>query len=1516
MHKKQKYRGQTFRLKRLARALGGISCMAAGSEMALAQCATTYTSTQTNTSLSAGSCVNITAGSTGAWELGFVGNYTAAGNNALTVNTKGAITLDTVTGPSDSISVTLNGPMSVTSTATTIGNAWLLYVFAQDPLHMGTVTVNSDFTGAIAGFDPRGITAWGNGASIAFHGVTEITASGYGTYSQGSGVLFAQTGGKIVSDKSIKVRALNQSTSYGIAGIYAGNASVELSGHVDVEVSSLAKGADIQSSALTVTGTDDTSRVVGGVGISAIQGSTVQLTRVTVQSLAGDALVMSGVGPTLSGVDVTLDATGGAGVNISGGVAGISATDATRRSSITTHGAGAHGILAGGDGAITIERTNILVNDANASGIVSQGTAAVTLGAATSIQVNGSGPTAFGLLAQAGTITAQGSATDAVAITTAGAGSHGLELAGGRVNLGQTRVTTTGAGAYGLHLGAGTLTGTAGLAVTTQADATAGVVLDPTAAGAVTLSLDPSTTITTQGQNADGLSVRGLGSLTLDGTGLSPANISVARGALLEAENGASIALRGGAVFGSADGTRAAGPGADPLTWGAKAASGGTITLADAISANGNGLWAAAGGTLRFLDTASAPNAVVRLDAASGGAAGTLDASGHAGPLTLGYLEGAGTVNLGANALLLGGTQPLSGAYTFSGAINGTASLTKTGTNTQILTGPAAWGFSGDAYLEGGVLALTNVGDTTQFTKTFHINGGWLDLSGSNVPFDPGNPQTAANWGIRVLDEGGGGGVIGVNDNLVVTGGQTVAYQIGNSGSPKGVGLYVSKEGAGTARLTGENQYVGATQIKEGTLQVTRDANLCDTTLAREIKLMGGSLQLSSVSAGSPSTFASSRMVQLYRDGSVSVDDGVAATLGSLISVGRDAAFTKAGAGSLSFGAATLTGGLTVQQGALAINGGTITHAAGGAAITAANGTSVTLANVALSGSTVYALAAGAHAVFTARASTLNGAVTADGAAQGAVLDATFSGGTQLSGVVTPTNGAQINLTLADANTTWKLNGNASVNTLANLGSIAFVQQPAASGAGPYYTLAVGGDYRGGGSLTRNTFLNTGGAPANSFTDRLLIAGNVSGVTTLQVNAQGTGGNTNGRGDSRFHADEGISLVQVKGHAAMNSFQLDRPYVVAPGSIYQYRLFAYGPQSTYGPADPSTAALWDYRLQSAYEDQNGDIVPGTDPNVRPMVLPQTGAYLIAPLALQRYGAMVMDSLHARLGDMRRQSAGAAGAPPEVFARVMAETGTYDSNVPWRQYGVDFSQRSEAVQFGGNFARVRLGERDSLRVGIAGTVGASTATPKDGAGLPSKLSVQAQSLALSATWENLAGWYADAIVAGNFYRASVNGPTREVGTMYGTGLDVSLEGGKRVELPGGWQVETRAQLMRQSVFFRDMTDKDGTLVTLGTSHAWTTQAGVRFSYPIQTVSAFWTPYLALGLSYTWLGGATPVLAGTAFTTGNVGAAGRMAVGASGQLTPRLALYGELNAQASLDNYGVSAIGGRLGVRYQF
>ena len=92
-------------------------------------------------------------------------------------------------------------------------------------------------------------------------------------------------------------------------------------------------------------------------------------------------------------------------------------------------------------------------------------------------------------------------------------------------------------------------------------------------------------------------------------------------------------------------------------------------------------------------------------------------------------------------------------------------------------------------------------------------------------------------------------------------------------------------------------------------------------------------------------------------------------------------------------------------------------------------------------------------------------------------------------------------------------------------------------------------------TVTLNTTLNEGGALSNQRTDRLLIAGDANGSTTLNVRAQGAGAFTST--SVTPGANEGISLVQVGGNASAQSFELQNGYVaVGP---YQYHLSAFAP---------------------------------------------------------------------------------------------------------------------------------------------------------------------------------------------------------------------------------------------------------------------------------------------------------------------------------------------------------------------
>jgi autotransporter-associated beta strand protein len=116
--------------------------------------------------------------------------------------------------------------------------------------------------------------------------------------------------------------------------------------------------------------------------------------------------------------------------------------------------------------------------------------------------------------------------------------------------------------------------------------------------------------------------------------------------------------------------------------------------------------------------------------------------------------------------------------------------------------------------------------------------------------------------------------------------------------------------------------------------------------------------------------------------------------------------------------------------------------------------------------------------------------------------------------------------------------------------------------------LLINGNYTDpDGTVTIRTLLNAGG-PGNRVTDRLLIAGNAVGTTTVIVQPiAGSSGAYTGTSNT-----SGISIIQVGGAANANSFVLQGGYVaVGP---YQYHLIAFPQgQSAASEVDPRLAAL-------------------------------------------------------------------------------------------------------------------------------------------------------------------------------------------------------------------------------------------------------------------------------------------------------------------------------------------------------
>lgn len=957
-------------------------------------------------------------------------------------------------------------------------------------------------------------------------------------------------------------------------------------------------------------------------------------------------------------------------------------------------------------------------------------------------------------------------------------------------------------------------------------------------------------------------------------------------------------------------------------------------------------------GTLAIAGQAVSSNRFVFDDGANTG--GTLDISGNGqGGFTLAGVEAsnAGTtaqIKLGnssgsATDLVLNGA----GNYHFGGTISGYGNVVKQGSGTQTMSGVNAFGFTGSTVIADGVLQLRNIADPSQFDHTFELNGGWLDLS--DATFDSSG-VSANDWAKLHVTDGGNaaaGGIIGGNDKITLGGnaGDTVdAEQIDG-------GVFVVKTGSNTTTLSGVNGYVGNTRILDGTLKVTDDANLGDTRFEREVVLGGGNLEI-----GDGGTFNSSRQLQLQAAGAVQVDGtaSTTATLGSISGSGQT--LTKTGAGGLTFTNGGVLGQAIVSDGALDLHAVTVDAttlaASGQAAIVQAAGTTVTLngstvasqgdaivangtSTLNLSGNTqvtaggaTYRVTGGVGTLNASEQSLIGNVLAADGA--GSVLALHLSDNSTYTGAPSLTNGAAATLSI-DGTSSWNMTADTTLAGLTNLGSISVggdARSAAAAHASQspaYQTLTVNGDYQGGGSINLRTELNAGGPLSDQQTDRLVVAGNVSGQTQLSLTTSGAGANTNTAQNNQPMPNEGISLVQVGGASSANAFTLKGGYVAGAGSPYQYRIFAYGPGS-YALPDPSQSLLpngqtpqWDYRLQTSYTDSSGNVQPGTPPDGsgHATLLPQGSSYLTVPLALQNYESIVADNLYRRLGDVRHGAFEPGVKVEDVFARTIDSRSVYHSSRSFADYGYDFGQSITALQFGADWLHRRSADHD-FRLGTAVTLGDSPVDPQAAAAESSKASISAFSVALTGTWQRKDGWYVDGLFSAGLYRGTVSTSQRgEVGRIHASGFDGSIEMGRAFTLPvvpGGLEVEPHARVLTQLLHFQDRTDGDG--VTVGTSDllAFTGLLGVRFSMLAPGTTSF-RPYVRVDFSNTWINSPSVTLSGQSFDVAKSGAAVQAGVGASGLLTPNLSIYGELSGLQRLGS-GASTVAATLGLRYSF
>jgi autotransporter-associated beta strand protein len=259
-----------------------------------------------------------------------------------------------------------------------------------------------------------------------------------------------------------------------------------------------------------------------------------------------------------------------------------------------------------------------------------------------------------------------------------------------------------------------------------------------------------------------------------------------------------------------------------------------------------------------------------------------------------------GDVNLGQGNLILSNNTSATASITLnSGNITNAAN---TGT---VRFGPTSGsGGGGTFHLNGGILTVGRIFEgNAGASSIFNFNGGTLKViatSSNLATFMTGIDTANVRNGGAVIDTNGAANPVIMGQNL------THSNILGDNAIDGGL----TKKGAGTLTLGGNNTYTGATKIEAGTLSFSNPNNLgASTDAAANLVLSGGTLQYTGSSGTTSRNFTltnatSSTFEVTDALTNLTVSGGSANTTGALI---------KSGAGTLTLSGTNLhTGGTTV----------------------------------------------------------------------------------------------------------------------------------------------------------------------------------------------------------------------------------------------------------------------------------------------------------------------------------------------------------------------------------------------------------------------------------------------------------------------------------------------------------------------------------------------------------------------------------------------------------------------------
>ncbi|GKX60358.1 autotransporter [Leminorella grimontii] len=429
-----------------------------------------------------------------------------------------------------------------------------------------------------------------------------------------------------------------------------------------------------------------------------------------------------------------------------------------------------------------------------------------------------------------------------------------------------------------------------------------------------------------------------------------------------------------------------------------------------------------------------------------------------------------------------------------------------------------------------------------------------------------------------------------------------------------------------------------------------------------------------------------------------------------------------------------------------------------------------------------------------------------------------------------------------------------------------------------YKTLTVSA-LSGSGTFALNTELNDGGS--NTRSDLLHVTGKASGSYLLIVN------NTVGAGAQTV--EDGIRVAQLDGDSVGTAVALGRP--VTAGE-YEYLLYQGG---------ESDANDWYLRSQLA----------SPSPTPSQSYNPSVPGYVIGPYLNRMYGFDTIGTLHERVGDqenLRKNQEFNQGVWGRIHGgqtKSYKDRFTYDAETWFAQFGGDLYQ-----SYGESGARTHAG--------VIATLGQVTANAKDALrplykGRSEKTgSVNSRGYGVGAYYTRYAAnsAYIDTVAQYTHYHNSYNSVYGDDASQGGDGVTLSVEVGKPFKNANGWFIEPQAQIMYQYLHLDAM--NDGVAAVSSTSdNSGLARLGARAGYDSAATSNI-HPYVTADVISVIGRSPDVTVSGTTFNQNYSSQWGEVGGGVTGDMTKNVTFYTTLKYKQGFDG-DMHGVTGDVGLR---